>query len=223
MKLLALEIPDEPEVLPTWLEGHLMGLDLHQVVSELDILSSPVKKEPLSLSQVLAKQADEVLQLGLRSLSRTQLRQLMNQPKLLLDLQRLVLDQGGSYWITVPESRPSTEVRGNTWASIQAGLSETASEPEPVKRMVWHWPWLWAGSGWLAAAAAVFFALFGHNDQVRKLEKDLSDQVAKLEHFQLQTQQQPADLAELPESDSIFVSVVDDTPEGDPADLPQNY
>src|ERR1044072_9038503 len=109
-KLLTLEIPDDPERVAEWLEGHLLGLDLHQLVTELQVMQSDTAP-PAELKDVLGDKRQEMLQAGLRSLTTAQLAQLLNEPRLLIELQGLVLKEGGEYWKTVPQS---DEVANNT-------------------------------------------------------------------------------------------------------------
>ncbi len=94
-----MNIPDQPEALAGWLERQLVGLDLAELVAELEAIHVPVK--PLSLDDVLGGGRQEVLDRGLGSLPETTLRRLLRQPGLLHDLQELVLEHGGAYWAAV--------------------------------------------------------------------------------------------------------------------------
>ena len=221
MKLLTLDIPDAADSLAPWLESHLLGLDLHQVVTELGIFGGSQNEPRASLQQILGEQTEEVLQLGLRSLSISKLRQLLRQPRLLLDLQRLVLDQGGAYWTSVPESSATRENRKTTWNLIQAKIQEESPKPAPVRSTL-RLSWLWGSAGWISAAAAIVFAVFVQGNRLRHLESGLQTQVAQTDDLRkkLEFAQAAAPPLELPERETVHVSFIDDTPEGDPADLP---
>ena len=156
MKLHVFDIPDNPALLPTWLEGQLMGLDLHQLVTELSVFHGPAEEPALSLYDVLGGQQLAVLQTGLRALSRLQLRQLLRQPQLLLDMQRLVLDEGGDYWVTLPASEEVARLSQETWRQVQEVL-----QAQPVVRRHRPWPMLWAGLA--TAAAVILLALFAYD------------------------------------------------------------
>jgi hypothetical protein len=226
MKLLTFDIPTDPTLLPQWLEGHLMGLDLPQVVSELEVLGGQADGPALALDHVLGAQGEEVLELGLRSLSHEQLRQLMRQPRLLWQLQELVLQQGGDYWTTVPEDPKSKESRRGVWDAITASIAaqQRPTRSAPARRTFgFRQPWLWAGAGWLVAAASLFLALFVGLGRVRELESGLREQTAKTDELRksLEDARAAAQLLELPERERIVVAFIDDTPEGDPGDLPE--
>ncbi len=225
MKLLSLEIPDEPALLPEWLEEHLMGIDLRQLVAELGVLGGPAVSPPAALEEVLGDKAPEVSQLGLRSLERGQLRRLMRQPELLLDLQRMVLDEGGEYWTTVPQSPQVRQGRQRTWQNLQASLADEPARTE-TSRPALRRPWLWAGAGWLAAAAAVLLAVFVQYGRQGQLDIALRKQFASVEELRRELLAQrrlaAADPGDLPEPGilAVFQADPDDTPEGDPRDLP---
>jgi hypothetical protein len=53
---------------------------------------------PLSLETILGSQRDAVLVQGLGSLSQARLRQLLRHPRLLIDLQELIVSSGRPFW-----------------------------------------------------------------------------------------------------------------------------
>lgn len=230
MKLLTLEIPDDPALAPEWLESHLMGLDLHQVVTELSILGDTDDATSASLTDVLGDRAAEVLQLGLRSLSTEQVRRFLKQPQLLLDLQRLVLDQGGEYWTTVPERPDAREKSRRAWENVKAAIHASApkselARPAPGLR---H-PWIIAGIGWLSAVAVFLVFYFVQSDRVNRLERRLSEQTAKADDLLRKLNEQLAiaavrvQPADLPDGgENLVMASLDpaDLPGDDPEDLP---
>src|SRR5262245_17287775 len=98
MSLHAMEIPDDPAQLPGWLEGHLLGLGLAELVAGLTAVHGAARRGGPSLEEVLGQRRQAVLTGGLRELPRDALRQLLLHPQLLLELQELVLTEGTGYW-----------------------------------------------------------------------------------------------------------------------------
>lgn len=98
MKLYAPDIPDDPAELPGWLERHLTGLDLAALVSELEAVHGPGPEGAATLDRVLGDRRGEVLDRGLAALPPDRLRHLLRRPRLLLELQDLVLSSGGDHW-----------------------------------------------------------------------------------------------------------------------------
>src|SRR5262245_27095304 len=98
MTIHALEIPDATADLAQWLERHLVGLHLGELVTELAVIQgSPGGTS--DLRDVLGQEYVAVLESGLQSLSHEQLQMLSAQPRLLIELQELVLTQGGGFWL----------------------------------------------------------------------------------------------------------------------------
>jgi hypothetical protein len=98
LKLLALEIPDDPALLPGWLEGHLVSTDLAALVAELEAVHGE-PPDHLSLADVLRDRRDAVLSRGLASLPVEGVKSLLQSPRLLLELQELILTEGGPCWL----------------------------------------------------------------------------------------------------------------------------
>ncbi|MCX7423927.1 MAG: hypothetical protein NT013_30955 [Planctomycetia bacterium] len=101
MKLPSLDMPDNPQLVPSWLEHHLIGLELGEVVAELEAVHGPART-PTTLDEVCGSDLPKVLEQGLTALPREQLRRLLKQPGLLLELQERVLIDGGTYWNSLP-------------------------------------------------------------------------------------------------------------------------
>lgn len=109
MILFALDLPDDPARLPGWLERHLVGMHLAELVAELSAVHAGPLSEGTSLQEVLGPRLELVLEEGLSVLPPATLQQLLREPRLLLDLQELILTSGESYWETVVQ--PSSQVR----------------------------------------------------------------------------------------------------------------
>jgi hypothetical protein len=178
MRLIALEIPDQASDLAAWLEGHLAGTDLAALVAELEAVHGRGGGlPPVALDTVLGSERDAVLARGLALLPPEPTGQLLRHPRLLLDLQELILREGGAYWHKRAESvlergwsaEQRTGVdRGWDWLkanvieaagparSDPAGLVQTAlKEARPRSRRRWGSLALVS----LAAAAAVVLAI----------------------------------------------------------------
>jgi len=96
MKLHLFDIPDDHRKLPAWLEKQLVGVHLAELVAELTAVHG--SSERPTIEDLLDGQWDAVYQSGISGLSQATLRRLLTQPALLLDLQDLVLINGGDYW-----------------------------------------------------------------------------------------------------------------------------
>ncbi|MEJ7636408.1 MAG: hypothetical protein WKF75_00070 [Singulisphaera sp.] len=160
MKLHVAGLPEDPAALPGWLEGHLVGLDLAALVAELEAIRGTPADGP-ALREVLGSQFDAVLTAGLDGLPAEALRRLLVRPRLLLDLQELVLGSGSDYWDRV--ARPAAEhaaevdrVRARLEASLMPeGRATAPGGPAGPRRPAWgRRPWLVG----LAAAAALLLA-----------------------------------------------------------------
>jgi hypothetical protein len=108
MRLLAMDIPDDPAELPGWLERHLVGLDLAALVAELEAVHGLPTGPVPTVRDVLGDRLDTVLAGGLERLPHEVLGRLLRQPRLLLELQEQVLVAGGDYWDRV--DRPSADL-----------------------------------------------------------------------------------------------------------------
>lgn len=230
MKLHTFDIPDDPALLPRWLEQHLMGLDLARLVTELGVLGGARDEPSASLAEVLGEQRHGVLHTGLGALAQTQLRRLIRQPQLLLELQRLVLDEGGDYWTTVPASTRQTATSRATWSKVEKALRERPVETVLASMYAASKPWIWAGAGWLCTAAVVLVAILLQRDRAA-LENRLADQIALADTLRQELRDQQAialvraEPADLPGATEFVVHASpdpEDLPGDDPLDLPDH-
>ena len=102
MTIFITTIPDDPKEWAGWLEQHLVGLRLRDVIDELRLLPGSAAT-PLNglLNENLLLQ---VRKRGLTALSVNQVRALFGSPESLLELQDDVLIHGGDYWASLPTS-----------------------------------------------------------------------------------------------------------------------
>ncbi|MDA1016074.1 MAG: hypothetical protein O3A00_16665 [Planctomycetota bacterium] len=136
MSIHLLEIPNEAAELALWLEGHLRGTELHELVTECHALHRTQDSDAPELSQVLGSQASTVLDSGLQCLSFEQLAQLVQHSELLFDLQDLVMIHGGPHWHA--EESAGSEKSEACWQRIQEALAPTKPLPPepPSKRLL---------------------------------------------------------------------------------------
>lgn len=127
-----LELPEDPAELRPWLERRLFTTDLEALVAELELLhGSPTRPE--TLGETLGDNADAILDRGLAELNRSQLRTLLTQPHLLIELRDLVIAAGGSYWDAVPS--PEAHIA----AAYRVSRNwRTHGEPRKAKGYVRH-------------------------------------------------------------------------------------
>jgi hypothetical protein len=135
MRLIALDIPDAASDLPGWLEGHLTGPELAALVAELQAVHGHAANTspPLSLETILGSQRDAVLARGLESLPPDRLRQLLRHPRLLLDLQDLIVSAGGAYWqerarssFDEPDASDERAVLDRGWEWLKANVIDAS-------------------------------------------------------------------------------------------------
>jgi hypothetical protein len=100
MTLVLATIPDDVARLPAWLEEHIVGGALRALVSELAAVhrATPPRE---SVRDLLGPLLPAVLERGLAALPPEVLTHLLQQPYHLLELQGIVLLEGGSYWDTI--------------------------------------------------------------------------------------------------------------------------
>jgi len=109
MNAVILDMPDDPNDVPGWLELKLVGFDAVQLTSELSVFSGAGEEPPGALHAAIGDQLNAVLSGGLSVLPPVTIRELLHRPSLLLQLREEVLLRGGSYWDRVAEQVP--EVR----------------------------------------------------------------------------------------------------------------
>lgn len=164
MRLHAVDIPDDSARLPAWLEQHLVGPQLGALVAELAAVHAPAPGPAPSLHDVLGPHEAAVLRDGLAVLPPAALRQLLVRPRLLLDLQELVLTAGGPYWEGVGGASPELDAaaeRGRLRVAEFLAADEGAPQAVPRARLPIPWyrrPWLVSA----ATAAAVLLAVLGY-------------------------------------------------------------
>jgi hypothetical protein len=97
MKIHVMQIPDDPAALVGWLGEQLVGPHLAELVAELHAVHGKAPAGP-DLDRLLGANKQRVLQAGLDGLPQATLAHLLTHPDLLLELQELVLTEGGGFW-----------------------------------------------------------------------------------------------------------------------------
>lgn len=137
MSVRILQIPDAIADWPAWLERELVGIHLHELVQELEILSRGEPKTS-TLEETLNGAKQAVLEQGLVALGDSQLRTLLRNPRQLTDLQELVFVAGGEYWQTVSRSDSLQRMATEQWQNLASEISDARKqnrqtiEPPPV-------------------------------------------------------------------------------------------
>jgi|GEM_PF-6656866 len=97
MSLLITTIPKDPNEWATWLEGHLFGRQLQNLIAEM-LQTLPLGEHPTLAELISANQLKQVRELGLQVLDGGEILSLMGSPRALLELEEVILGEGSSYW-----------------------------------------------------------------------------------------------------------------------------
>ncbi len=145
-RLHVLDLPEKPSHLAAWLEKHVAGTHLAEVVAELQAVH-PADPAPTSMERALGALLSEVLSSGLSILGRDRLVWFLQHPHWLLELQERVLLAGGPYWSRVEEPlrEESASALDRQWQAVRhLFLSDTGDEPDSSRP---------TDAGWLARLA----------------------------------------------------------------------
>ena len=98
MTLVSMTIPDSPAALPVWLELRLVSTDFARFVAELTAANPDRDRARRPARDLMGEWYTRALTGGLRGIPTAVLRQLLRNPKALLEFQEAVLGEGGPYW-----------------------------------------------------------------------------------------------------------------------------
>lgn len=130
MTVLILNMPDDEQQIPAWIEDQVVGTDLRAIVSELSTIHHD--GEASSLDEVLGENRSAVLARGLSQLPKAQWQSLLVQPQLLLELQEEVVTGGGDFWFQRASSNTTVESQlERTWSCLTADLQPAARSESP--------------------------------------------------------------------------------------------
>ena len=134
MTIISLTIPDDAAAWPEWLERQLVGLHLRDLIDELHVIAPPEEPAP-SLNEVIQGQREDVLQRGLSVLESDRLSLLIRHPELLLELQELVLIEGGPHWQSIPVAEETQTSANRVAHQVQEALkSENDATATPARQ-----------------------------------------------------------------------------------------
>lgn len=131
MKLYLETVPFNSSRLPRWMEQHLVGDHLGELIEELLAVRRPPK--PLDFESWFLPWKEQILSKGLAEVPRAALRQLLADPPALQKLQKEVLLGGGRYWDQVPRSKGFRRRLVETRPSF-APPPTPARTPPPARR-----------------------------------------------------------------------------------------
>jgi hypothetical protein len=165
MILYALDIPDDPARLPGWLERHLVGMHLAELVAELSAAHAGPVSEGTTLQEALGAHLESVLEEGLGRVPPQTLQQLLREPRLLLDLQEVIFACGEAYWDRVAQQTPAGRdrvARGRRRLDAFLAAERGGHGPAtlPFRPTRWYRRPLFVS---LATAAAVLLAIFAYH------------------------------------------------------------
>lgn len=143
---ISLDIPETQRELVAWLESHLLGMQLGDLVSELQAVhglggltsSARPGQDAPSLEQVCGGKLTNVLQYGLGTLEVDRLRQLLQHPQLLLSLQDEIVQHGGEHWMQRPLRREEELALASQWKLLESVMSPPIVAPAaPAAQRGW--------------------------------------------------------------------------------------
>ena len=158
-------MPDDSSQLPHWIEQQLLGGDLSALVAQLAAVhheSSPSKQ---SLEAVLDTKHDAVLNGGLNQLDVSQITQFLTEPRLLLQLQEMVVREGGVYWTQLAEKSADLQTpvaTGRSRLSRYLVMTPDAPTSSPPPVQLNPQPTRRALIASLAVAATLLIAVLGY-------------------------------------------------------------
>ena len=163
-----LNMPEQIRERAAWLEQHLLGLHLGELVAELKAIHGE-RAAAQTLDETLGSNLPKVLAQGLSELSSSEWHSLLTQPDLLLQLQERIFIDGGDYWNHPDKTPPEVNSRVQAqWQRLEQLLSTDvsstapstmlAAQTQPVSHVAW-WRHPLAVSMTTAAAVLVVVSL----------------------------------------------------------------
>lgn len=104
-------------IISAWLERHIVGDALGELIAELNAAHSPVESRSQTVADVLGHELVAVLERGLSVLGEPKLRSLIRWPWVLRELQQSVLLEGGDFWRRLPQTSLEAE-RERIWKCL---------------------------------------------------------------------------------------------------------
>jgi len=160
MNLAALDLPESTSELTPWLEQQLLGPDLLDVVALLEAFHPHDTASP-SLDEICDGRLQSVLNQGLSALSENQTRGLLRHPRRLIELQQLILTNGGDSWNSPALRAADGQSTAQNWQRLQGALvsGDQQAQVSPLtpaasaqRKPVW---WLTSVAAMVAVAIGV--------------------------------------------------------------------
>jgi len=162
---------------PASLEGELMGLGLHDLVARLTgpapVVSDPAREtDPTCrVRRLLGTHLPCVLDRGLGELPRDLLERLLHDPGLLLELQEVVLCEGGTHWqrlVISEEKNPPQNLKTTLRPSPESERGSGVSKPAGNRTV------RLAAITFLVLAGLGSFAVWYHFGEIHQREQEIT-------------------------------------------------
>ncbi len=126
MTLPLLELPDDPQRWPSWLERQLVGDELAELVDQLSLVLGDATQTTTvpQLDEICGPQGSAVLDRGLSVFSAEQIRLLLKHPLRLLELQERVLEAGQPYWTALLDTSAARTQTEAQWQELAPRLTD---------------------------------------------------------------------------------------------------
>jgi hypothetical protein len=160
MSFLVLDIPEQNAELAPWLERQLVGLHLADLVAELEAFQVALPRGG-DLQKIFGGDLDNLLEDGLAAASEQQIRDLLGHPRLLIELQELVLLEGGPRWDEVPLAEEHERLTAECWERVSAAHSPAVTPRSSLAGGTATAPRRFPWAAALSAAALLLIAFFG--------------------------------------------------------------
>ncbi len=132
--MIVLNVPEKPDEIVAWIERMLCSNDIGRLVAQLQAVHGEPERA-VKLDDLLQGKTQEVMQRGLAALPPPAIQNLLQQPRLLLDLQEFAFNEGSPYWDKlIAEGQCETDFVSLTQEVLRNELGaspETTVEPRP--------------------------------------------------------------------------------------------
>lgn len=151
MKLHTFDAPTELNDLKLWIESFVASASLGDLVAEMQAAAPDIDLPTPDVEEVIGDDLPAVLAGGMNSLGDVKFEKLISNPALLLDLQELILVDGGKYWDEAFGKSGNDE-----WSAVRDRLGERS---EFVRREAVVAKWNFSQIAIYALAAVLLIGL----------------------------------------------------------------
>lgn len=129
MKTRVLNIADE-QPLPAFIDEAVVGVHLRQIIAELLAVHGENQTDsPAKLSDIIGGRKEAVLAQGTSAIPREAFAQLITNPYLLIQLQELVLVEGGEYWRRLEQTSSAEPAISQTRLTLLDATTDQGATP----------------------------------------------------------------------------------------------